>query len=294
MKVYVTRAGELRNGLERLLDQVSWEEVIKEGDTVLIKPNFCTHALRDGVTTNLSLLSALISIIEERAGRVVVGETHSARKDFDILREEVDLNCEFINLSEAEPEKFESPFGSFSLPKIVFESKLINVPLLKTHELTSLTLGIKNLFGLLQENEKDRYHRVLDRLLLHLLGLVNPALNILDATYSMEGPGPTAGRVIRTDLLLASRDVVALDVATCRLIGADPNSITHIALATAKYGTQAEIVGDPVIRLKLDVPKIGKTEKLGVFLQGGPARRIIMHPRIYPGAKAVKDLLKKL
>lgn len=294
MEVYLRRVDELRRDLEELLESVAWEEWIRRGDTVLVKPNFCTHALRAGVTTNLSLLNALIGILEDRAGRVIVGETHSDGKDFELLRDELDLDCEFVNLSEVETRRFESPFGTLLLPKIVFNSKLINMPVLKTHGLTSLTLGIKNLFGLLQESEKYRYHHVIDRLLLHLLGLVNPALNILDATYSMEGPGPTSGRVIRTDLLLASRDVVSLDMAVCKLIGIDPGDVGHIAMASAQYGTKAEIVGDADIKLKLYIPKIGKTEKLGAFLQRGPARRIIMHPKVHPLARGVRDLLKKI
>ncbi len=294
MEVYLRKVDELKDDLRKLLDLMSWDEIIQHGDTVLIKPNFCTHELRNGVTTNLHLLNALISLLEDRAGKIVVGETYSAGKDFELLREELDLDCEFINLSETETKTFESPFGTLSLPRIVFESKLINVPVLKTHGLTRMTLGIKNLFGLLQENEKHKYHHVIDRLLLQLLGLVKPALNILDATYSMDGPGPTAGNVMKTDILLASRDVVALDAAACRLIGINPDDVGHIALAMAEYSTKVAVIGDTNIQLRLDIPRMGKTEKLGIFLQGSPAWKIIMHPKVFPRAKAVKDLLKKL
>ncbi len=294
MEVYLKKVDGLRGDLKELLELLSWEELIGSEDTVLIKPNFCTHELKNGVTTNLSLLNELINILEDRAGKVIVGETHSWGKDFGMLKKNLDIDCEFVNLSEAEPKQFDSPFGTLSLPKMVFESKLINVPVLKTHSLTSLTLGIKNLFGLLQVDKKHRYHHTMDKLLLHLLSLVNPTLNILDATYSMDGSGPTSGRIIRTDFLLASRDVVSLDAATCALVGVDPMDVKHIAMASDKYDTKAELVGDNDIQLNFDIPKMGMTEKLGAFLQNSPARKIIMHPKVYPRAKEVRDFLKKL
>jgi uncharacterized protein (DUF362 family) len=294
MAVYIKRVDDLWGCLEELLEQVSWDECIRRGDTVLIKPNFCTHVLRDGVTTNISLLNALISIVEKRAGRVIVGESHSDGKDFALLREALDLGCDFVNLSEVDGRTVESPFGTFRLPEIIFDSKLINVPVLKTHGLTNLTLGIKNLFGLLQDKEKYRFHHVIDELLLHLLDILTPTLNILDATHSMEGEGPTSGRVIRTDLLLASRDVVALDMAACELIGIDPRRVRHIAMASARSEVEMDMVGDTDVRFKFDVPEVGKTEKLGVFLMKGPGRIILKHPRIYPRAKRIKDMLKKL
>jgi len=294
MEVYLRKIQGLRRDLEKILELMSWEEVIGKGDTVLIKPNFCTHELRNGVTTNLSLLNELVNLLDERAGKVLIGETHSWGKSFDVLKEKLELDCEFVNLSEVETKSFDSPFGPMHLPKLVFDSKLVNVPVLKTHSLTSLTLGIKNLFGLLQTNKKQVYHRNIDKVLLHLLGIVNPALNILDATYSMEGSGPTSGTIIKTDFLLASRDVVSLDAATCELMGMRPKEVPHIAFATDKYGTKAEIVGDIDLQLNFDVPKIGITEKLGAYLQSGAAAKIIMHPKIYPRAKSVRDFLKKL
>ncbi len=294
MEVYLKRIDNLAIGLEDLLDSLSWEECINRGDTVLIKPNFCTHTLREGVTTNLLLLSELVSILEKRASRVIIGETHSADKNFDALIKEVDFDCEFINLSEVESRTFETSFGTINLPKIVFESKLVNVPVLKTHGFTSLTLGIKNLFGLLQDTKKYKYHHVIDELLLYLLGIVKPDINILDATYSMDGPGPTSGRISKTDLLLASREVVSLDMATCDMIGINPYEVRHISLASSEYGIKPNIKGDTDVRLKLEVPKIGRTEKLGIYLQKGPTRGIIMHPIVHPIAKSVRDLLKKL
>jgi hypothetical protein len=65
-------------------------------------------------------------------------------------------------------------------------------------------------------------------------------------------------------------------------------------MASARSEVEMDMVGDTDVRFKFDVPEVGKTEKLGVFLMKGPGRIILKHPRIYPRAKRIKDMLKKL
>jgi uncharacterized protein (DUF362 family) len=187
MDVFVRRFQNLKHGLNRILGDLSWEEIINEEDTVLIKPNFCTDKLKNGVTTNLNLIRNLADIFSEKAKKVVVGETNSNWNNLERWIHRLDLGCEVINLSKMESRLFDSPFGTLKLPKLVFESKLVNLPVLKTHLLTKLSLGIKNLFGLLQNKDKDRYHGVIHELLPFLFGIVKPDLNVMDATYSMLG-----------------------------------------------------------------------------------------------------------
>ncbi len=245
MEVHFKRVKEIEEDVESLLENLSWKEMIKAKDTVVLKPNFCTYSLKDGVTTNLSLIRALVDLFSKRARHVLVGETSSNWNNLDRLIRENDFGCEFINLSHLEPKEFDSPFGRICLPSIIFESRLVNLPVLKTHVLTTLTLGIKNLFGLVQLKEKHRYHRDIDQVLQWILETVKPDINILDATYSMLGRGgPTSGRVVRTDLLLGSHDVVALDVVSSRIYGMDLENVRHIYLAAQKYGTIPRAVGD--------------------------------------------------
>jgi uncharacterized protein (DUF362 family) len=245
MKVFVKKVQAIQPDLEILLNCLNWKKLIKKDDTVLIKPNFCTNNLKDGVTTNLSLIKSLVDLLNTRAGEVIVGETISNWNNLDRLIKKLDFGCDFVNLSNLESKQFESSFGSLRLPKIVFESKLVNLPVLKTHVLTKLTVGIKNLFGLLQLKEKYKYHKVIDELLLELLGLVKPELNILDATHTMIGRGgPISGKVIKTNLLFASEDVVSLDIMASRFYCMDTSDVRHINLAAKRFGSEAELYGD--------------------------------------------------
>ncbi len=245
MNVYIKRINNLNEDLTGLLELLSWEEVITPDDTVLIKPNFCTDELANGVTTNLDVIRALAGVLKDRAELVVVGETRSNWNNLEKWVHRLDLGCDIVNLSKTRSHVLESPFGSLKLPEIIFEAKLINLPVLKTHVLTKVTLGIKNLFGLLQNKDKDRYHDVIHELLLYLSEVVKPDLNIMDATFSMlRRGGPTDGKVFRTDLILGSRDVVALDMAACRFYGLDPGDVRHIRLVRERVKIRPQILGD--------------------------------------------------
>ena len=289
MEVHIRKVRDLEEDLEALLEAVAWRDVIGKGDRVLIKPNFCTLPFVPGVTTDPALLRCLVGILGER-GEVCVGETNTeGRKAW---RLDADLGCELIDLSEAEGVEIKVGGTAFHIPRLALDCRVVNVPVLKTHSFTTFTLGIKNLFGLVQEREKSSYHYAIDDVLLAILGEVRPALNILDAIHAMDGIGPITGRVRRTDLLMASRDVVALDMAVCSLAGLDYRRVEHIRRAAEIYHTVPEILGQGA-RLDLEVPRPSRVELLGAYLQRNDlTRRVLMSPGVYSVARRTKVLLR--
>jgi len=158
-----------------ILKELGLERVIHPDDRVLLKPNFCCY-LKEGVTTNLEMVEAVIREVREITPRVILGETHSWGKDIDRVFAGLDLDCPLVNLAEVEGFEIEGPYGTASIPRLALESRIINIPILKTHTLTRVTFGIKNLFGLVQESRKGRYHSAMDPLLLDLLERIRPVL----------------------------------------------------------------------------------------------------------------------
>ncbi|MEE8403684.1 MAG: DUF362 domain-containing protein [Candidatus Hydrothermarchaeaceae archaeon] len=285
MKVFYGKVTDLEKDVQALFDLLKWEELIKEGERVLIKPNFCAN-YGDGVTTNMELLGVIINLVRRRTGDVFVGETDSPFKDHKKMRDNFPLDCEFLNLSEEET----FIHKGLNLPKIALESVIINVPVFKTHMLTEMTLGIKNLFGLIQDRKKSKYHYRIDSTLLDILDVIKPSINILDGIYSMDQTGPTDGRIRRTDFLMASRDVIALDMAACGIAGVDPLKIGHIRRASQKYGTQTEFCTD--FCMDFDVPKVSKVVKCGAYLQQNPlTKKFLEDPDIYSFTKRVKNAI---
>ena len=94
---------------------------------------------------------------------------------------------------------------------------VINLPKLKTHNLTVLTMGVKNLFGLVPGSLKIGYHsKLVDRELfceglLDLMLFVRPALTVMDAIVGMEGEGPTGGTRVRSGRSSRRGNPLAID-----------------------------------------------------------------------------------
>jgi uncharacterized protein (DUF362 family) len=110
---------------------------------------------------------------------------------------------------------------------------LINIPVLKHHGSTRLTMAMKNLMGAV----KDRgimHKRGLDRSIPDLNMMIRPQLNILDATRILLRHGPSGGSlddVVRRDTVFAGINPVEVDALGAELFGVSPDSIRHIAEA---------------------------------------------------------------
>jgi uncharacterized protein (DUF362 family) len=127
------------------------------------------------------------------------------------------------------------------LGKDIFEvDKIINLARLKTHNLMILTLGIKNIFGVIPGRKKAEWHlkagfnRILfAQLLLEIYYLVKPHLTIVDGIISMEGNGPSSGDLRHTGLLFAGVDAISVDRVISHAIGL--NDRLFILKAAQKY-----------------------------------------------------------
>jgi len=114
--------------------------------------------------------------------------------------------------------------------------RIINMPIAKHHTLATLTLGMKNVMGVIGGN-RAQIHRQLHECLVDLNRVVRPALTIIDATRILVANGPQGGdlkdvRIKNT--IIASRDVVAADGTATGLFGLKPQDIGHIKLAQAQ------------------------------------------------------------
>jgi uncharacterized protein (DUF362 family) len=92
-------------------------------------------------------------------------------------------------------------------------SHIVNVPRLKRHSATTLTISLKNMIGTVTDNEKGHFHQVnLNQCIADLNSGVRPNLVIIDATKIMTKRGPTGGTMVESNMTIASLDPVAADV----------------------------------------------------------------------------------
>jgi len=111
---------------------------------------------------------------------------------------------------------------------------VISVPKMKTHLLTQATLGIKNLFGMMRTEDKARQHREdLHLTLVDVLRAVKSKvkLTIIDGILAGEGQGPLWIDPVEMNLIIASRDVVAIDAVASAVMGIHPFEVTSTRLA---------------------------------------------------------------
>ncbi len=114
---------------------------------------------------------------------------------------------------------------------------IINLAKLKSHGMTTLSAGVKNLFGCVVGLRKSELHfrypqkQHFGSMLVDLCELMRPSLTFIDAVDAMEGDGPTAGQRRFVGLTLAARDVYALDRLLCHLVGFAPQEVPTVAEA---------------------------------------------------------------
>lgn len=131
---------------------------------------------------------------------------------------------------------FEQDGFSFSLSEAVVRADwIVNLPKVKSHALTALTAGVKNLYGAVPGYAKTVLHKrypkpaVFGRLLQAIWRVLPPSVTIADGVTGMDGNGPANGRPIRMGFLAAAESPFALDTALCRALHIDPRRVPFLA-----------------------------------------------------------------
>lgn len=109
----------------------------------------------------------------------------------------------------------------------------INVPAAKHHGLSGLTLGLKNVMGVIG-GRRGSLHFNLGQKLADLATVVRPTLTVIDATRLLLRNGPQGGNVADVkvaDTLIASVDPVAADAFATTLFGLEPAEIESTVAA---------------------------------------------------------------
>jgi uncharacterized protein (DUF362 family) len=232
----------------KALDLINYEACLSGYKKALIKVNFIsTKTWESGATTDPIVVEAIIQKLKPLGMEVYVVESDATMTNADKAYEATGMkemcqqnNVEFLNL-RYQKEKVKIPIpgcetlGSITVPKIVTESAVISAAKLKTHMATKVTLGMKNMFGLLPDKFKAKYHaRGISSVVVDINTVIKPALTVIDGFVAMEGRGPTDGTPVKMDLIIAGKDVVATDATGARIMGFEPKEISHIRRAGEK------------------------------------------------------------
>jgi uncharacterized protein (DUF362 family) len=232
----------------KALDLIDYKSALAGYSRVLIKVNFITTKTWDtGATTDPMVVEALILRLKDLPVEVIVVESDATMTNADkaFKATGMDKMCkqhgvEYLNLRHVKDKvKIPVPNGdvlkSITVPRIVQESAIISAAKLKTHRATKVTLGMKNMFGILPDKFKGKYHaQGISKVVVDINSVIKPKLTVIDGFVAMEGKGPVDGTAVNMNLIVAGKDVVATDSTAARAMGFDPHEISHIRTAAEK------------------------------------------------------------
>ncbi len=231
------------------LDLINYKKALTGFDKVIIKVNFIVNKTWDtGATTDPLVVEAIILKLKDiPVKQIYVVESDASMTDADKAFEATGMKemctrngVECINLRHIEDRvKLNIPdretLKSITVSRLVTESAIINAAKLKTSTITKVTLGMKNMFGLLPDKVKFKYHnRGMSGVIVDINAVLKAKLTVIDGFVGMEGKGPGNGKPVKMDLIIAGEDIVATDATACRVMGIDPNNVKHIRKANEK------------------------------------------------------------
>jgi uncharacterized protein (DUF362 family)/predicted RNA-binding Zn-ribbon protein involved in translation (DUF1610 family) len=246
----VRRTNGVRQAVERAVNMIGGiGRFVPPGAKVLIKPNLCIDKdWRSGATTNPAVVEALVHLAREAgADDIVVADGTtvglSTARVFQVTGYDVmtrRCGARLVDLNEDQTERIDivepESLRNIQVAREVLTSDVvINVPLLKTHVHTTVSVSLKNMKGVISPRTKRKTHLVgLEGGIVDINRHVKVDLIVVDGIMGHEGLGPQSGEAKRMDLILAGTRPATVDAVATRVMGFDPHEIQHIATASKR------------------------------------------------------------
>jgi uncharacterized protein (DUF362 family) len=249
---------ELYGSLRRMLSE---HKLDVRGQRVVLKPNLVEYDPATPINTHPLVVHAALeafSALGAAEVRIAEGPGHrrgtlemaeSAGYFHTIPRFEqifTDLNLDDTSLIRLR--RPASRLESLYLPHTVLGADLVvSMPKMKTHHWVAATLGMKNLFGVVPGGiygwPKNVLHWAgIDESIADLHRVFPRVFTIVDGIIGMEGNGPIQGRPKAAGVIVAGRDMVAVDATCCRIMGIDPQMVGYLRIEETQGQTREERV----------------------------------------------------
>lgn len=237
------------------------------GRSVLLKPNLVEFEPDNFINTHPLLVHAVYEAFRALgAADVRIGEGPGHRRNtldladaagyFQIVPrfEDIFIDLNLDAVTRVRPARQVSRIEKLYLPNTALGADLlVSLPKMKTHHWVGATLSMKNLFGVVPGGvygwPKNALHWAgISESIIDLHAAFPRQFALVDGIVGMEGNGPIQGTPKRAGLLVAGRDMRAVDATCCRLMGIDPLKIAYLEPTTS---ARASLLAD-------DIPQIGE------------------------------------
>ena len=260
----------------QVLRDIKAHEGLTSADKILIKPNYVNASHPStGVTTSPEILEGIIIYLAEHGFEdITIGEggvPGKTEQAFDVagtrkLAEKYQLNL--VNLNKDQRVKVKRP-NALALKEVdiartaLDATCIISVPKLKVHSMAYITGGMKNMMGAIIP--KDIMHEQIAEKIVDLASMLTPKLTIVDGIIGAE-KDETTGNPVQMDLVIAGKDVVAVDAICASVMGINPKNVQHLQLA-AEYGlgiadmNRITVLGEPIANVQREFELPEKFQK---------------------------------
>jgi len=255
---------ELYGDLRRILAE---HRMSVRGKRVLLKPNLVEFEPDSPINTHPLLVHAALEAFRELGAEVRIGEGPGHRRNtldmaeaagyfetipgFEDLFTDLNLDC----VAEVRLARPHSRLKSIYLAQSAMSCDLlVSMPKMKTHHWVGATLSMKNLFGTVSGGvygwPKNILHWAgIPGCIADLYNTLPSYFAIVDGIVGMEGNGPIQGTPKRAGVVVAGRDLAAVDASCCQIMSIDPHRIEYLKLAVGDVdGLVRSIhqIGEPV------------------------------------------------
>lgn len=223
---------DLKTAIKTAVDLIGgFDKVITQDDLVTIKPNLNTADPYPASSDPMFIKALGELLLDAGAGNLRIIESSTMRLSAREVSEAVgltavadELDAEIIFLEEHDWVKVDIPQGKY-LKKVSIGKSLLNLgklviaPNLKTHFLARYTGSMKIFVGWMKHRERIRLHmKNLEAKVADLASYFHPDLIVMDARTCFITGGPASGQCSTPNLILASGDMVSIDIEGVRTI----------------------------------------------------------------------------
>jgi uncharacterized protein (DUF362 family) len=264
-------SADLKTDIAAVLDQFGGVSSLVQDRPILVKPNG-VH-FNPGQATATGFLEALFGLLRDASlRRLFLMESCTAGNltrvvfrvlGWDRLCRKYGVQPVFLDEGRTRPLRLPGETQPVQIPAFLYERLIerrpehfyLNVPRLKTHSMSHVTLGIKNQQGLLIPRDRMTDHNFqLGRRLVRILGRFRPDFTLVEGiTATIYGHFPLARdlkkSIVDTRVIIGGDDVVAVDTVGARILGYQTDEIDHLRGAgEAGLGCadldQIQVIGD--------------------------------------------------
>jgi uncharacterized protein (DUF362 family) len=227
------------------------------GQKVLLKPNLLRGFKPERcVTTHPVVIEAVCRVLKDLSvGQIVISDSPALgslsavadKAGYGFLKRK--YGAQILPLTDPIPFENAEQIPYLKIAGCLEQyDHIINLPKVKAHCQMTMTLGIKNLFGLVIGKRKPALHCLVKndklkfgKMLIDIARHVNPCLTIVDGIQAMQGQGPVNGTPYPLGVMGASKDMTALDRIFAELVSIPLDKVYALQAARLKQFGQFHV-----------------------------------------------------